>query len=219
MHSTQQKLLALLRDQGAIPMKYREIGRRIGEKYPQTVKHHIESLKKDGLIVEQNGIIKLNKADTKNTQYLNLPFYGLANCGVATCLAEDSAQGFIKISRNVLPNKTIKNIFLLRASGNSMNNAEIGYQKQNINDGDFVVVDSSQKDPIDQDYIVSVIDGSANIKKFRYSPELKQVQLISESTDEYMPIILHESDDFYVIGKVIAVIKNFNNPNFQVPSA
>lgn len=219
MHSTQQKLLALLRDQGAIPMKYREIGRRIGEKYPQTVKHHIESLKKDGLIVEQNGNIRLNQTDTKHTQYLNLPFYGLANCGEATCLAEDRAQGFIKISRNVLPNKAIKNIFLLRASGNSMNNAEIGHLKQNINDGDFVVVDSSQKDPKDKDYIVSVIDGSANIKKFRYSAELNQVQLLSESTDEYLPIILHASDDFCVIGKVIAVIKNFNNPHFQVSLA
>ena len=41
-----KSFLQLLKDQGSIPLKYREIGRRIGEKYPQTVKHHIARCKK-----------------------------------------------------------------------------------------------------------------------------------------------------------------------------
>jgi SOS-response transcriptional repressor LexA len=212
MHSVQRKIVAILRDQGAVPLKYREIGRRIGEKYPQTVKHHLESLINRKMVLEVNGMIKLNNSsvDPDNADYFNLPFFGLASCGEATCIAEDLAEGYLRISRKVLPSIPVNNIFLLRASGNSMNEAKIGIHRQNIEDGDFVIVDSTKKNPYDNDYIVSIIEGCANIKKYRYSPELKQVQLLSESSDEYLPIILHESDNFYVAGKVIAVIKKID---------
>ncbi|MFH1011847.1 MAG: S24 family peptidase [bacterium] len=204
--------MALLKDQGSIPLKYREIGRRIGEKYPQTVKHHIEALKNSQLIIEQNSILRLNSKDITNKNYLNIPFYGLANCGEATRFAEDKAEGFLRISRSVLPGKSPKNLFVLRASGNSMNMARIGLQKQGIENGDFVIVDSQERHPVDGDYIVSIIDSCANIKKYRYLLEPQQVHLLSESSDAYLPIVLHISDNFHVVGKIIGVIKNFDNP-------
>lgn len=206
MHPIQNKILALLRDQGSIPLKYREIGRRIGEKYPQTVKHHIEALLENDLIVNVNASLKLNSTDISGSDFLNLPFYGLANCGPALNFAEDQADGFIKISRKILP-KPAESLFIIRASGNSMNQSKIGSLQQNIEDGDFVIVDSQKKDPKDGDYIVSVIDNCANIKKFRYDPVSHQVHLLSESSDEYFPIILHESDNFHIIGQVIEVLK------------
>ena len=89
MASVQDKLLALLRNQGSVPLKYREIGRRLGEKHPQTVKHHIEVLKAKKLIQEQNGFLILNKKDVSDELFLNLPFYGIANCGPATAFADD----------------------------------------------------------------------------------------------------------------------------------
>ncbi len=207
MNQVQDKILNLLKDQGSVPLRYRELGRRIGEKYPQTVKHHIESLKEKNLIEEKNGFLTLVKKDVKSDKFLTLPFYGLANCGPALVFADDRIKGYIKISKNVFDNKNLKNIYLIKASGNSMNLAQIGPNKKNIEDGDFIVADAKNDEPRNGDYVVSIIDGCANIKKFRYNPDEKQVLLLSESTDEYFPIVLHESDDLHVVAKVVDVIK------------
>jgi len=208
MHPIQEKLLQLLKDQGSIPLKYREIGRRIGEKYPQTVKHHIAALQEKALLVEQNGFLKLNRTDAQKG-FLNLPFYGLASCGEATAFAEDTAEGYIRISPNALPRKNIAGLYILRAFGNSMNRAKVGPHERNIENGDFVVVDSTERDPKNGNYVVSIIDNCANIKKFQYEETSHQVALIAESSDEYLPIILHETDNFAVLGKVLDVIKSF----------
>lgn len=207
MSSVQNKLLALLRDQGALPLRYREIGRRIGEQYPQTVKHHIEILKKKQLIQEKNGLIVLNKKDLASDEFLNLPFYGIANCGRAIAFADDRIEGYIKISRNALPKGNVKNFYLIQASGNSMNQAEVGPNKKNIKNGDIVIVNAKDQNPQNSDYVISVIDGCANIKKFSYNPNDNQVVLISESSDKYFPIVLHETDDLNIAGKVVDVLK------------
>jgi len=210
MSSVQNKLLALLRDQGAIPLRYREIGRRIGEQYPQTVKHHIEILKKKQLIQEKNGLLVLNKKDLTSEEFLNLPFYGIANCGPAIAFADDRIEGYIKISRNALPKGNIKDFYLIQASGNSMNQAQVGPNKKNIEDGDIVIVNAKDQNPQDGEYVVSLIDGCANIKKFSYNPHDEQVVLISESTDKYFPIVLHKTDDLNIAGKAVEVLKLSN---------
>ncbi|MBI2634715.1 hypothetical protein HYW82_03560 [Candidatus Peregrinibacteria bacterium] len=207
MSSVQNKLLALLRDQGSVPLKYREIGRRIGEQYPQTVKHHIEILKSKRLIQEKNGLLILNKKDLTSDEFLNLPFYGIADCGPATAFADDRIEGYIKISRKSLPNWNIKSFYLVQASGNSMNQAAVGRGKKNIEDGDIVIVNAKEQSPQNGDYVISVIDGCANIKKFSYNPDDKQIVLISESTDKYFPIVLHQNDDLIIAGKVVEVLK------------
>ena len=210
MPTIKDKLLTLLKDQGAVPLRYREIGRRIGEKYPQTVKHHIEALKDQKLIVEKNSLLTLNEKSESNEGFLNLPFYGMANCGPATAFADDKIEGYIKISRNALPKGNIDNFYLVRASGNSMNKAKIGSKHRPIEDGDIVIVNAKEKNPESGDYIVSVIDGYANIKKFSYNYDDNQVVLISESTDDYNPIILHESDNIAIAGKIIDILKISN---------
>ena len=70
------KILWLLTDQGSVKCKYREIGRKIGEKYPQTVKAHIEELKEQGKIIHQNDFIRLANPP-KNSQFVILPIYSL----------------------------------------------------------------------------------------------------------------------------------------------
>lgn len=199
-----------MRDQGAVPLKYREIGRRIGERYPQTVKHHIEVLREKRLVQEKNRLLILNKKDLASEEFLNLPFYGMASCGPAAAFADDSIEGYIKISRNILPRGNIRNLYLIKASGNSMNQAKVGPNGRNIEDGDIVVVDSKEQIPQNGDYVISVIDGCANIKKFSYNPGEDQVVLISESSDKYFPIILHEADCINIAGKVVEVLKISN---------
>ena len=99
-------------------------------------------------------------------------------------------------------------IFVLKAEGDSMNLAKIGEERKNIEPGDFVIVDSENTSPRDGDYIVSVIDGMANIKKYLLDKKNSRIALLSESTQEYSPIFIHENDDFKINGKIVDVVKN-----------
>ncbi len=207
MHEIQQKIISLLKDQGSVPLKYREIGRKIGVKHPQTTKYHIEVLLEKKLVVEQNKFLKLNKASSENGNLISLPFYGLATCGSATDFAEDQAEGFIKVSKNIFPKGNFANYYLVKATGNSMNLSEIGLEKTHINDGDLVVIDHSYKFPKDGDYVLSIIDECANLKKINFDKKHQRIILKSESSDEFFPIVIHEHDNYHIMGKVVDVIK------------
>ena len=85
-----------------------------------------------------------------------------------------------------------------------MNKAKIG--DKTIEDGDFLVIDSSKKNPQGKGEIVlSIIDGAANVKKI-YKDENSLV-LVSDSTRNYTPIYVDPADDFLVNGRVISVMK------------
>ena len=78
-----------------------------------------------------------------------------------------------------------------------------------IENGDFVIVDPNAKNPKNGDYVVSVIDDVANIKKFIFDRKNNRIILQSESTQDYFPIFVHEDDKYEMSGKVVGVIKNF----------
>jgi len=79
-----------------------------------------------------------------------------------------------------------------------------------IEDGDYLIVESSSKKPKNGDIVVSVFDGLANIKKFHFDQENNRVVLISESTKDFPPIFIHEDDDFNITGYVTQVVKKPN---------
>ena len=76
-----------------------------------------------------------------------------------------------------------------------------------IEDGDYVIVDADARDPQNGDVVLSVIDGLANLKRFHLDKPNRQIALVSESTQAFPPIYIHEDDDFFVNGKVVQVIK------------
>ena len=76
-----------------------------------------------------------------------------------------------------------------------------------IEDGDYLIIDSSDTNPKNGDVVLSVIDDMANIKKYIWDEKNHQVVLVSESTKDIPPIYIHEDDSFLVNGKVIQVIK------------
>lgn len=211
MHKTQQQLLQLVeKHENFGSLSLRNMAELIGAPgKPQTVKHHLEQLEKAGLIQLnlRDGAIKLVKqgfnTTTKSPLY-SLPVYGAANCGPATIFADQRVEGFLKMSSSLLP-RNKKGLFVLRASGSSMNLAKI--DGKTIEDGDFVIVDGDYKSFKDKDIIVAVIDGMANIKRYRMDRVNNCVVLESESTDDYLPILIHEGDDFLLNGKVVGIIK------------
>jgi repressor LexA len=86
-----------------------------------------------------------------------------------------------------------------------MNKAQIDGKK--IGDGDYIIVDSEDREPKNGDVVLSVINGMANVKKFFRDRGNRQIVLVSESTHEFPPIYLHEKDDYILNGKVIQVVK------------
>ena len=76
---------------------------------------------------------------------------------------------------------------------------------------DYVIVDCKQQQS-NGDYVLSIIDGAANFKKFFKDDSKHEIRLVSESTQEIPPIILHDSDinssGYMVNGVVVRVVKN-----------
>lgn len=208
MHTIQEKLLKVIDGTNIGGLTLRQTGELIGEKLPQKVKHHLSQLERKGFIRIDKKNKKIqrisNKADTDNI-FISIPIVGAANCGPAAIFADQNIEGYLKISKRLVPNK--KSIFALRAEGNSLNKANIA--GKNVESGDYVIVDSNNALPHDGDYVVSIIDGMANIKKYRLDKNHSRIALLSESTQDYSPIFIHKNDDFKINGKVVEVVKNF----------
>ena len=213
MNEYQQKLyqLALAQDLGKLSL--RQIAKLIGaDNKPQIVKHHLLQLEKVGLLQLnlEAGIIKPTKkgfnASSTRSPFYSLPIVGVANCGPATVFADERIEGYLKVSSKMLPRKK-QDLYVLVADGLSMNQAEVR-PGVTIDDGDFVVVDRTSRNPRNGDIVVAVIDGMATIKRYKEDGQNNQIVLEAESTERFLPIFVHEGDDFVISGKVVDVIKN-----------
>ncbi|MFH1544011.1 MAG: S24 family peptidase, partial [Patescibacteria group bacterium] len=111
-------------------------------------------------------------------------------------------EGYIKVSKNII--KTGDGLLAIKASGGSMNKANIG--GRSIESGDYVIVDS-KKQPNSNDYVLAIIDNCANIKKMMLDSKNKIISLISESTENHPTIFIHENDKFLINGVVRYIIK------------
>lgn len=207
MHPTQKKILALLEANGQLFLKYAQIGREIGEDHIQSVKYHLQQLEKRGYVVVDRlkKIVTKASSDTASSLgFSNIPFYGEANCGSPLSYAEDIQHGTLKISTSIVPRS--ENIIAVRAVGNSMDDADI--KGKNIEDGDFVIVDTQKKDPKNGDYVLSIIDDGANIKRIFFDKTNQYVVLRPVSNDlNFRDIIIDSSDSYSVVGTVRCVIK------------
>ena len=211
MHPIQEKILNLSKNMDISKINLRQIGKLIGEEHPQKIKHHIMQLEKKGLIVRNatTGSIKIFKPDkTTNAKILNLAIVGSANCGPATIFAGTNIEGFMKISSNVVHRKSPGGLFIIRAVGNSLNKAK-SIEGGPIEDGDYVVVDSKNRSPRNGNYVLSVVDDVGNLKRFYQDKNTGEVSLVSESTSEYPPIVIHPDDfsNYMINGVVVRVIK------------
>jgi len=208
MNRNQKAILGLLANADGEKRTLQVIADKLGLGSPQAVKYHLEQLRKDGRIEidpETGEIKKVPIESKKEGNAVLIPILGAANCGAATLCAEERFEGFLRVSSSIV--KKVKNIFAIKAVGDSMNNARI--KNKNIEDGDYVLVDTSDKNIKDKDYVLSTIEDHANIKRFIHDKDNNQIILISESNKNYPPIIIRNTDDYsYLVnGKVIQVIK------------
>ncbi len=204
MHIIQEKLLELASSRNLGSLSLRELGELLGEKHPQKIKHHLVQLQNKGLLKvdKEKGTIELvDKGAFRN--FVNIPILGSADCGPANIFADQKVEGYVKISDKLI--KTKPSLFALRAVGSSMNRARVNNKP--IENGDYVIIDSELRSPVSGEYVLSVIDGTCNIKKFVANNN--QISLISESSQHFPPIVIHPDETEYIVnGKVVDVVKS-----------
>lgn len=211
MHKIQKDLLALSRNINLGDRSLREIGSLINVDHPQKISHHLDQLERKGfLYVDRDaGIVKnVNEAPQTENRFINIPIVGNANCGPATMLATENIEGHLKVSKSTVSNAA--QIFAVKASGDSMNRCDI--RDKPIADGDYVLIDSDQRDPKHGGVYLFLIDGAANIKRYYCKSDDDDIYLLSESSFDYPPIQIkaEDADDFEVNGKVVEVIQQLS---------
>ncbi|MDX1765916.1 MAG: S24 family peptidase [Candidatus Saccharimonadales bacterium] len=208
MHNLQKRLLKLAKREDLGQLGYRKLGEKIGVEHPQKVKHHLQKLINDGFLYRTvDGQLKVSTPGNSAGKMLSLPILGEANCGQPLAYADDTIHGYLKLSPSLVRSKRPGDLFIVKASGDSMNKARVG--GKSINDGDYVVVDSSVEIPENGDYVVSTIEGLANIKCFKRDQAAELISLESQSTRPRPPIFVHpdDTDSYRIHGRVVDVIK------------
>lgn len=213
MNENMQKILNFCKKNDIKEIGIRETARRLGIANPQTVVYYLNKIEKQGWLY-YDPKTKTKKPAKKKAfsvdNFFNIPVLGSANCGPALELAQEGIQGFVKISQKSVGISKPDNLIAIKAVGDSLNKADI--KGDNVEGGDYVIVDCSKKIPDNGDYVLSIIDGSANFKRFYQDKNKNEIRLVSESTSEIPPIVLHEEDintsNYLINGVVVRVIKN-----------
>lgn len=217
MHPIQEKLLRLSKTKNLAKLTLRDMAKRIDmpNESPQKIKHHLQQLQKKGFlsIDRAKGMMSrtsLEPAWAKGllkqaSRLFSIPIIGTANCGPATIFAEQNFQGFLRISSKLIGKSKPTGLYAVKADGGSMNRADIGGRK--LEDGDFAIVDSQDRNVVSGNVVLAIIDDRATIKRFIDDRANGQIVLVADSSFDYAPIYLHPNDDFNISGKVIAVIK------------
>lgn len=142
-----------------------------------------------------DGSIRVDRplvAEDRHAQTVNIPLVGRIAAG-EPIFAEESTEAFIPVSIQLAhpPHR----YFLLRVSGDSMNQA-------GIDDGDLVLV-RQQSMASNGDKVVALIDGDATVKEFRRGKDAVVLKPNS-SNRNHKPFIL--AADFQIQGIVVATI-------------
>jgi len=173
----------------------------------RSVSQYLDALERKGFISRTSEARGINVIEPQSEVLLNIPIMGMANAGVATSLAEEHFIGFLQVSKKLLQKK--KDLFAIEVKGNSMNKAKAC--GGTIEDGDWIIIDKNVSQPKNGDYVLSIIGGVANVKKFQFDKTNNQIILTSQSTEKYSPIFIHPDDSYLIGGQVIQVIKKPKN--------
>lgn len=72
----------------------------------------------------------------------------------------------------------------------------------------LLLIDPENQSPQNGDYVLSIIDDCANLKKFERDSKTGAIRLVSESTNKtHKPIYISSEDNYMVNGKIVAVLK------------
>ena len=182
--------------QGRVP-SMRELMNLMLYKSPRSAMLLLEELEERGFLEKKKeGGYRLLKdlEETDVARTVTVPLVGIVTCG-APMLAEENIEAWIPVSISLA--RPGGKYFLLRAQGDSMNEA-------GIDDGDLILVkqqpiaDNGQK-------VVALIDDEATVKELQNKGDV--IALLPRSSNKkHKPIILDR--DFQIQGVVLTTIAN-----------
>lgn len=214
MNPLRQTILDLSRSRNLGDYTYRQLGELLGGVHPYQVQYNIQQLVKKGYLLENKRTGTIAPAagndGSEAAPIIKIPVMGSASCGTAVAYAANEHLGFVAVSPSLVDVRSPERLFALCASGDSMNAADV--KGNTIEDGDYVVVRQAEWGQARHgDYIVSLIDDYANVKKLHIDRPNHRIVLQSESRQDYTPIIIAEEDMSYyrILGTVSGIIKAF----------
>jgi len=176
----------------------REIGKRFSIKSTKTVSEHLQSLADKGHIERDASrsrgvkILGMNLAPA----VVSVPFYGKIAAGKPALMREDVSD-HLDIDRKLV---TSADAFGLEIKGDSMKGMGILH-------GDRVLVEPVDPAELtDGDIVAARLGGESTVK--RYFLRGGQVMLEPANPD-FAPILVHEYDDFEVLGRVTGLVRRF----------
>lgn len=201
----QQRVLdivtAYIRNHGMSPT-LEEIQMELGVKSKHSVVQFLEYLDNKGYISRGRGYrsIRLGERITASQLAIPIPILGIANAGRPLAFADETREGSIMVSKNIVSGDE-KKYFCVRVHGTSMNRFLL--KGKPLSDGSIALVDSSVTVPEDPNAAyLCIVDGAATIKKVKRSGD--SFYLVPDSNDPvHSPIVLSEDDSFAVNGKVV----------------
>jgi repressor LexA len=176
----------------------REIGKRFGIKSTKTVYEHLQALADKGYIerdASRSRGVKILDLDLAPAAVI-VPFYGKIAAG-RPALQRAHIDRQYALDSELLGSP---DSFFLRAMGKSM-------EGMGLLDGDLVLVEPTEAAELsDGDIIAARIGGEATIKRF-FSRDGKVV--LEPANTDFAPILVHEYDDFTVLGRVVGLFRRF----------
>ena len=178
-------------------LSVRELMNEMDYKSPRSAMLLMDELAKNGFLEKKSdGSFRMIKDLSTETmaRTVLIPLIGNVTCGIPM-LAEENIEAMIPISTSLI--KGNSKYFLLRANGDSMNDA-------GINPGDLMLI-KQQQIAENVQKVVALIDDEATVKEFQHKGDV--VALLPRSTNpKHKPIILEQ--EFQIQGIVIATIPN-----------
>lgn len=213
--SKQDKVLKVLRDfyldNGYAP-SLTELQKLLSISTKRGVVNHLIALERKGYIMrtsEPRGIHLVEDEEPIYEYLIGIPVLGYANAGTPLVSAEEENLGVINVQKKLVKGK--KDLFSLIIKGDSMDQKVLDGKL--LTNGSYLIV---QKDVEinNGDVVVAIIDNSATVKNFKRSKDM--VILYPESNNpKHKPIYLDKNSESMINGKVIKVLENPEEINFE----
>ncbi len=184
----------------------REIGKKFGIKSTKTVSEYLQALADKGYIEREASrsrgvkIVGLQLHDPSNS--VSVPLYGRIAAGQPALVRDEVSEEFAVDPRM----GGSPDAFFLEVEGDSM-------QGLGIFEGDLVLVEPvRQEDLQNGDVVAARLGGAGTVK--RYFARDGQIVLEPANTD-FAPILVHEYDDFTVLGRVSGLFRRFTREHTE----
>jgi repressor LexA len=175
----------------------RELQAKLGCSAPMGVVSHLNALELKGYITRiENKPRGIMIEEEKAQDIIQVPLVGNVACG-QPIWAEECISELIPLPRTLV--RYNKDVFMLKAQGDSMNLA-------GIDDGDYVVF-HKQNYADNGDKVVVLIGTEATVKRFEKRRD--HAEFVPMSTNPEHQTIIPGNGTFMIQGKVISVIKNY----------